>query len=118
MLVLFEEGGFPMWFLLAFSVLTLVFAARFAMTPSRRTLRITGALSAAVGFTTITGVATDLATVGHQAPDFLAHHPEMTLAAVILQGIAESLAPAILGFTVLSVKALLVAYGFHREAAE
>ena len=31
MLTLFEEGGFPMWFLLAFSALTLVFAARFAM---------------------------------------------------------------------------------------
>jgi hypothetical protein len=115
MWTLFQEGGFPMWFLLAFSALTLFFAAQFARIPARRTLRIAGALGGATLFTTVTSVCTDLAAVGHHAPDYLRAHPTMSATDVVLQGIAESLSPAILGFTVLSVAALIVAYGFHRE---
>jgi hypothetical protein len=37
---------------------------------------------------------------------------------VVLQGIAESLSPAILGFTVLTLTALLVALGCYREPAD
>lgn len=116
MLDLFIEGGFPMVFLLAFGLATLVFAARFARAPVRRTLRIALATSAATAFTTLTGICTDLARVGHHAPAYIASHPGTTLSDALLQGVAESLSPAILGFTTLSVAALLVAVGFHREA--
>jgi hypothetical protein len=34
---------------------------------------------------------------------------------VLLQGVAESMSPGILGFTMLSLTALIVALGFQRE---
>jgi hypothetical protein len=105
-----------MWFLLAFGLGTLFFAARFAMAPLGRTLRVTLGLGAATFFTTWTGMASAFATVGHHAAKYHQAHPELTFAEVLLQGTAESLAPAILGFTMLSLTGLLLALGFHREA--
>ena len=116
MLTLFEEGGFPMWFLLAFSGLTLVTSARFAARPDSSRLRLAAALGVATLFTTLTTISADLAQVGHHAPDYAARHPEQPFNTVIMQGIAESLSPAILGCTVLSLAALIVALGIHREA--
>lgn len=118
MLTLFTEGGFPMWFLLAFGLASLIFAARFARAPLRRTLRITFALAGATAFTSLTSICADLAAVGHQVPGYLKKHPDTTLAEALLQGIAESLSPGILGFTMLSLTALIVALGFHREVAD
>jgi len=117
-MTLFREGGFPMWFLLAFGALLLAAGARHAHRPDASRLRLTIALGAATLFTMVTAISTDLATVGHQAPDYLARHPEMTLASVLLQGMAESLSPAILGCTVLTLAALCVALGFYRESPE
>jgi hypothetical protein len=118
MMTLFREGGFPMWFLLAFGMLLLIAGARFAIRPDAARLRLALALGAATLFTMVTAVSADLATVGHQAPDYLARHPELTIAAVLLQGFAESLSPAILGSTVLTLAALFIALGFHRESLE
>lgn len=118
MLTLLVEGGFPMWFLLAFGLGTLVCAGRFARAPNRRMLRVTLALSGATGFTALTGICTDLAAVGHHAPAYLREHPGMTSTDVLLQGLAESLSPGILGFTMLSLAALIVALGFQREVVE
>jgi len=118
MMTLFREGGFPMWFLLAFGMLLLISGARFAMRPDAARLRLALALGTATLFTMVTAVSADLATVGHQAPDYLARHPELTLAAVLLQGLAESLSPAILGSTLLTLATLFIALGFHRESLE
>jgi hypothetical protein len=116
MLTLFEEGGFPMWFLLAFSVLTLLGAARFAMQPQMSRLKLAAALGVATLFTTLTAVCADLAQVGHELPNYLNRHRELPLSSALLQGIAESMSPAIVGFTVLSLSALVLALGFYREA--
>ena len=118
MLTLFLEGGFPIWFLLAFGGLSLLAGARFAMRPDSARLRLVLALSAATLFTTWTAIAADLATVGHQAPDYLKRHPDMTLTVVLLQGMAESLSPAIVGCTVLTLDALLIALGCYRDSSE
>jgi len=118
MLTLFREGGFPMWFLLAFGGLLLISGARFAIRPDPLRLRLALALGVATLFTMLTAICADLATVGHQAPDFLTRHPEMNLASVLLQGIAESLSPAILGSTVLTLAALFIALGCYRESLE
>jgi len=118
MLTLFQEGGFPMWFLLAFGGLLLIAGVRFAMHPGSARLRLTLALGAATLFTTVTAVSTALATVGHQVPTYLARHPEQTLPSVLLQGVAESLSPAIVGCTVLALAALLIALGCYRESLE
>jgi hypothetical protein len=115
MLTLFEEGGFPMWFLLGFSVLTLLSAARFAARPNSARLRLASALGVATFFTTLTAICADLAQVGQHVPDYMVRHRELELSSVILQGIAESMSPAIVGFTVLSLAALVLALGFYRE---
>ena len=99
MLTLFREGGFPMWFLLAFGALLLISGARFALRPDSARLRPVLALGAATLFTTATAICADLATV-------------------LLQGLAESLSPAILGCTVLTLAALCVALGCYREPRE
>ena len=118
MMTLFREGGFPMWFLLIFGALLLAAGARFAIRPDPARLRLALALGAATMFTMITAVSAALATVGHQVPDYLARHPQTTLAVVLLQGAAESLSPAILGSTLLTLGALFLALGFHRDHPE
>ena len=118
MLTLFREGGFPIWFLLAFGGLSLIAGARFAIRPDSARLRLALALSAATLFTMVTAISADLATVGHQLPEYLLRHPETTLAIALLQGIAESLSPAILGCTVLTLAALFIALGCYRESRE
>ena len=115
MATLIREGGFPMFFLLAFGLGALAFAVRFAVAPSQRALRTAAALSAATAFTAITGICAAFAAVGHQAPDYLKRHPESTLAEVVLLGIGESMSPGILGFTMLSLIALIVALGVWRQ---
>jgi hypothetical protein len=115
MITLFREGGFPMWFLLAFGVGMLVFAVRYAMAPTGWALRVTCGLGAATLFTAVTGTCAALAAVGHHAPAYLRAHPGMTLADVVLEGIAESMSPGILGFTMLSLAAMIATLGFYRE---
>jgi hypothetical protein len=111
----FTEGGFAMFFLLAFGIATLVAAVLYAVRVTRSALRVALALAAATGFATLTGICVDLAEVGHSAPDYVRRHPEMSLVEAVLQGVAESLAPGILGFTVLSLAALILTLGFYRE---
>jgi hypothetical protein len=118
MLILIREGGFPIWFLLAFAGLSLISGARFAMRPEPARLRLALALAASTLFTTLTAICAALATVGHQAPHYLATHPELTLASVLLQGVAESLSPAIIGCTVLTLAASFIALGCYRESLE
>lgn len=117
-MTLFREGGFPMWFLLAFAALLLISGARFALRPDPPRLRLTLALGAATLFTMVTAISTALAMVGHQAPDYLARHPETTMVVVILQGFAEAMSPAILGSTVLTLAALFIALGCYRQSLE
>jgi len=104
-----------MWFLLAFGVLTLVSAARFAARPESSRLRLVVALGLATLFTTLTAVCADVAAVGHQVPNYMSRHPELSLSSVLLQGGAESMSPAIVGFTVVSLASLVVALGFYRD---
>lgn len=108
------EGGGPMWFLAAFGIATLLFAALYARYPGRRRLETTLALAVATLATTCTCICADLAAVGHHAPKYLAEHPGATLPEVLLQGFAESMSPGILGFTVLSLAAVIVAFGLQR----
>jgi hypothetical protein len=118
MLTLVREGGFPIWFVLAFGGLSLLCSGRYAVTPNNRRLRLAGALGLTTFLATITAVCADLAMVGHHAPAFLAQHPDMQLYVVVLQGGAESLSPSIVGFSLLTLSALLVALGCHRDLDE
>lgn len=114
----FAEGGFAMFFLLAFGLATLVAASAYAFRVTRVARRLCLGLGSATVFATLAAVCVDLSTVGHFAPDYVRRHPDVTLARAVLQGIAESLAPAVLGFTLLAVSALLVTLGAYREPGE
>ena len=118
MLTLFREGGFPMWFLLVFSGLSLVSGTRFAIRPDASRLRLTVAMGSATLFTMFTSVCAALAMVGHHLPSYLQSHRSESFPDALLQGCAEALSPAILGFTVLTLVALFVALGCYRESLE
>src|SRR4051812_31589969 len=111
----FAEGGFAMFFLLAFGVATLISASLYAARVTRVAFRMTLALGSATGSATLGGICVDLATVGHQASEYVQKHPGVSLAETVLQGFAESLAPGVLGFTFLALAALIVTLGFYRE---
>lgn len=115
MVTFFQEGGFPMWFLLAFGLGMLGLAGRFAFAPTGWALRATLGLGSATMFTAITGMCADFAAVGHHGPEFLERHRDVKVYEMVLQGFAESMAPMILGFTMLSLAAMLVTLGFYRE---
>jgi hypothetical protein len=115
MATLVREGGFQVFFLLAFGLLAMIFAVRFAIAPSRRVLRTCLCLCAATALTAINGIFAAFSAVGHQAPEYVKSHPGSTLAEVTLLGLGESMSPGILGFTVLSLIALILALGVWRD---
>jgi len=114
----FTEGGFAMFFLLTFGVATLVASTLYAWRVTRVALRVTLGLGTATAFTTLAGIAVDLAAVGHGAVEYMARHHDPSLGGVVLQGLAESLAPGVLGFTFLSLAALITTLGLYRAPSD
>jgi hypothetical protein len=111
---LFRDGGAPMWAILFFGVLDFAAALRFALRPARAWLAPIVALGWAVLFSIACGVMADLAAVGSHVnsnPEW-ANSPRIHL--ILLQGLAESMSPGILGFSTLSLVALLCAVGLRR----
>jgi hypothetical protein len=118
MLTLFAEGGYPMWFLVFFGICTLLAAAAFAYRPERARLRLTVGLAATTLCSIGTGVAADLAQVGHHVGEYHRAHPGSTLPELVLQGFAESMSPAIFGGFILTIVALWVSLGLWRGFAD
>lgn len=115
MLQFFVNGGPPMVFLLVLGLVGLVSAGRFMRSPAPGKVAPVVALSVATGFAALTGMATDLAVFTHH----VANNEEWLkneLAAVVLQGISESMSPAILGGAFLCVTWMIMAAGFRRLA--
>jgi hypothetical protein len=114
---LIRDGGAPMWAILLFGLLDFLAALRFAYRPAHAQLAPIAALGLAVLFSIACGVMADLAAVGSHVvhrPEW-ANDPKVHL--ILLQGLAESMAPGILGFSALSVVALLCAVGLRRLPA-
>jgi hypothetical protein len=118
MLDVFAEGGYPMWFLLAAALTLLAVSGDFAARPTRSRLALTKALGLTTFFSILMGTAADVSAVGHHAPEYLAHHPADTLATVVLQGVGESMSPAVLGFSCLTLAGALVSVGLFRAGSE
>jgi hypothetical protein len=110
----FQAGGWVMWFLTLVGGLSLYAALRFARRPDPAQLPRLQSLLRAVAWATLTGVAADLAAVGANIParPEWAHSPDVHL--LVLQGVSESLVPAILGGAISSVASLLIAAGHAR----
>jgi hypothetical protein len=113
---LMHDGGWGMWFVLAFGLTTLAAAAAFALSPAPARLPAVRSFSRATWFAVLSSVSMDLARVGSAVasiPDYR-DNPRMHL--IVLQGISESLAPATLGFALLSFAWVTVAIGQRRLA--
>lgn len=107
-------GGVPGLFSLVFGLLALITAALQARRPDLRRGEIVRQLSRATLFSVAAAVAGDLAAVFMNVTgrEEVAHGPEMHL--IVMVGLAEAMAPAIVGFTLLSLTAMLAAVGARR----
>jgi hypothetical protein len=113
----FLEGGWGMWFVLLFGLITLAQAIGFARRPDERRRAALETLNRATLYSIIATVALDLAAVA-RAPTKPPWSEAPRIELVILEGIAESLAPAILGFALLSFAWMIGAVGQRRLARE
>lgn len=108
----FVGGGFPMVFITVFGAVALLGAVQFALQPRPGRIGPVIAYGAAVALAALAGVAVDLSMVGRVASsEEVASDLRQR---IVLAGISESLAPAILGFAILSVVALITAVGLRR----
>ena len=115
MIQFFINGGLPMVFVLVLGLVGLVSAGRFMRSPDRRKVASVVSLSAATGFAALTGIASDVMVFTHAvAQNETFHGPDF--GPVILQGISESMSPAILGGAFLCVTWMVMAVGFRRLA--
>jgi hypothetical protein len=116
--IFFRGGGWGMWFVLAFGLVTLAQAIGFCRRPDARRATALEAFSRATRYAVIATVSLDLATVGSKVPSMLewANSPKIHL--IVMEGIAESLAPAILGCALLSFVWMIAAVGHRRLARE
>jgi hypothetical protein len=103
-------GGWSMWIVLIFGLATLVAAAVFVFRRDLGKLALVRALTLATVFAVCTGLCANVAAVMTHA----AGRTDIPVHVMVMQGLAESLAPGILGFTMLSVGWLLVAVGTRR----
>jgi hypothetical protein len=112
-----KSGGYAMWFILIFGLLALAAAGLFAARPDQRRIETVRALSRATLFSVLTGIVAGLAAVGAQVParPEWADSPRIHL--IVMQGISESLANGVLGFTILSLVWMVMAVGYRRLAS-
>lgn len=112
------EGGWGMWFVLTFGLITLGAAVGFARRPRLEAEQAVRSFSRATTFSTLSTLCLDLAAVGSRVPNApgIENHPHIHF--VVMEGIAESLAPVILGSTLLCLVWLLMAVGQRRLARE
>lgn len=106
-----KAGGWSMWFVLILGLATLAAAILFVARRELGKLALVRALSLATLFAIASGLCANVAAVMTYATD---HALEGELVEVVMHGLAESLAPGILGFTMLSISWLLVAVGTRR----
>ena len=113
---LMHDGGWGMWFVLAFGLVTLAAAAGFARSPTSARLAAVRSLSLATWFAVLSTVSIDLAKVATSVANIPQLRDDPRPYLILLQGISESLAPATLGFALLSFAWIMVAIGQRREA--
>jgi hypothetical protein len=111
-------GGLSIWFVLLFASFTLAAAIGFARRPEARRADAVRSFSGATAFSIASGVCLNLAAVGSKVPAMLEWENSPKLPLIVMEGIAESLAPAILGFMLLSLAWTVMAVGYRRLSGE
>ena len=112
MIQFFIAGGFVMFVLLAIGLPLLFVAARFAWSATAQRLSLVRALTVAIAFAALAGVTSDLMTVAKN----VAGNDEWLKEPLpyLLEGLAESLTPAILAGSIACIAWILVAFGVRR----
>jgi hypothetical protein len=123
MMTLMRNGGFPMWFIVAFGLVALGGAIRYAFRPDDARLGFVKYMAGATLFSTLTGFLADLAAVfaffaGRRGEPALDVVKETQWPVQLMAGLAESTSPGIIGFTLLSLTALLCAVGQSRQGRQ
>lgn len=113
-----RAGGMAMWFVLLFGGISLGAAIRFAFGPDPRRVDAVRSLTWATLFSTCTSVVAGFAAVGSKVParPEWANSPKIHL--IVMEGISESLAGGVLGFSLLTLTWLVMAVGHRRLARE
>ncbi len=126
MWTLFRDGGFSMFFVLGFGFTALGWAAWYAVRGRKRPLGFVRAMMAATLFATASGTCSDLGmvfkTLG-QSEDVDARHQGIGRDVAhrvdnLLEGLGESMAPGVMGFSLLALTSLLLAVGAARIRQE
>ncbi len=117
MIELFREAGFPIIPVTLFGTLTLLSALMLCLKGDRRRLHFIVAMGAATLAAVACATCADLAAVGHRAPT-LCKQLGLALPECLLQGMAESMAPGVLGFSLLALAGMATAIGLVRTRAE
>ena len=112
------EGGWGMWFVLALGLMSLGAAMGFARYPQAARLDTVRSLGRATVFSIASSVSLNLAAVGSKVPARLEWAESPRLPLIVMTGIAESLAPAILGFALLSLCWIVVTVGQRKLSRE
>lgn len=114
MIWLFKAGGFPMIFVGLFGILAFGSSVMFWRRPDERRRALIDSFSKATLFSVGAGICSCLAAVFVNVPNNpqLAESPNLHL--IVMQGLGESMAPGILGFTLLSLAAFVTALGARR----
>ena len=112
MVEFFQAGGFGMWIVLGLGIAALGTAAMFARKPDERRMSMIRSLTWATIFSTTTAFASNLSMVFYTVPGKFADAPDPYL--VAMQGMAESLAPVIMGSAFLTLTWLVASVGMRR----
>lgn len=108
---LFRNGGWSMFLLVLLGVVALGTAAFYAARPDTKHEGFLKWMSRALLWSTLVGVCSDFATVFYFTCQI---EDANERAKTVLEGAAESLSPALMGFAFLTLIALLAAVGRRR----
>jgi hypothetical protein len=122
MMTLMRDGGFPMWFIVACGLVALGGAFRYAFQPDAARLGFVKYMASATLFATLAGLFLDVAAVcralAGQGPiptEALAQDGH--IATFLFRGLTEAMSPALVGFLLLALVALVCGVGRSRQAA-
>lgn len=107
-----RAGGVPIWIVMALSVPLLYLGVRFAIAADARRLAIIRALTWAQIAAVISGVASNIIMVMW----YLGRHlePGESPLPPLFIGLGESLTPAVIGLSLVSIVWILVGFGLRR----
>lgn len=113
LLEFFREGGWVMWPILVFGMVTLGAAGRFAQKPEMKALRFIGSMATLTLVATFHGTLADVAAVFRALSDEK-RIPDAEITRTAFAGFMECTRPGLLGVFLLMLACLFVAIGMLR----